>query len=46
MDVLTLNQEELKELFANLPKIETQPKSILEIAQFPHYENVINNLLA
>lgn len=46
MGSTTLNYEILKKIFTQLPKIDTQPKSILEIAGFPHYENVISNLLA
>ncbi len=38
--------KKIKEAITNLPELKVQGYSILEIAGFPHYENVISNLLA
>lgn len=36
----------IEQTITNLPELKKQHHSILEIAGFPHYENVISNLLA
>lgn len=36
----------IERILTNVPKLKQQHYSILEIAGFPHYENVISNLLA
>jgi hypothetical protein len=40
------NLEELLSNFKKLPKINTPNPTIIEIAGFPHYENVCSNILA
>ncbi len=38
--------EELLKKFQNLPKVKATPPTFLEIAGYPHYENVCSNILA
>ena len=38
--------EKLLEKFADLPKVESAPPTFMEIAGYPHYENVCSNILA
>lgn len=38
--------KELLDKFNTLPKVETTPRTFMEIAGYPHYENVCSNILA
>ena len=38
--------QELLERFNSLPKVESTPPTFMEIAGYPHYENVCSNILA
>jgi hypothetical protein len=38
--------QELLDKFNTLPKVETTPPTFMEIAGYPHYENVCSNILA
>ena len=38
--------QDLLEKFADLPKVESAPPTFMEIAGYPHYENVCSNILA
>jgi hypothetical protein len=48
MSKIKVDIQELLEFFSKneIPSVKQQPKTFLEIARQPHYENVISNIYA